>query len=225
MGDAIGQMLASAVGVAISPLPLIAVVLMLATPRGHTNGTAFTVGWALALAVVAIAVVAAGSGADARTGATPATWVEMVKLVVGVLFVLLAGKQWRGRPHPGDEAETPGWMRQIDAFSPAKAAGLAVLLSAGNPKNLVLTVGAAVAIASSSAGIAGKTVAVALFVVIASLCTLVPLSVYTIGGEKATHILDSWKVWMAAHNAAIMTTLLFVLGVKYVGDALTGLTT
>lgn len=74
-------------------------------------------------------------------------------------------------------------------------------------------------------GIAGKAVAVALFVLIASLCALVPLSVYTIGGEKAAHTLDSWKTWMAAHNAAIITTVLLVLGVKYVGDALTGLTT
>ncbi|MFE6358522.1 hypothetical protein ACFVP3_00690 [Streptomyces sp. NPDC057806] len=42
MGDAVGQMLASAVGIAISPIPIIAVVLMLATPRGRVNGTAFT---------------------------------------------------------------------------------------------------------------------------------------------------------------------------------------
>ncbi len=38
VGDAIGQMLASAVGIAISPVPLIAVVLMLATPaRGRST--------------------------------------------------------------------------------------------------------------------------------------------------------------------------------------------
>lgn len=34
MGDAIGHVLTSAVGIAISPLPLIAVILMLATPKG-----------------------------------------------------------------------------------------------------------------------------------------------------------------------------------------------
>jgi hypothetical protein len=32
------------VGVAISPLPLVAVILMLATPRGRANGVAFTAG-------------------------------------------------------------------------------------------------------------------------------------------------------------------------------------
>ncbi|MFF2230846.1 GAP family protein [Streptomyces anulatus] len=61
MGDAIGHMLTSAVGIAISPLPLIAVILMLATPQGRTNGFAFTGGWVLALT----AVILAGSGAGA----------------------------------------------------------------------------------------------------------------------------------------------------------------
>ncbi|MGW5389207.1 hypothetical protein [Streptomyces koyangensis] len=50
MGDAIGQMPASAVGIAISPLPLIAVILMLATPDGHPNGIAFPAGWIGSLA-------------------------------------------------------------------------------------------------------------------------------------------------------------------------------
>lgn len=35
MGDAIGQVLAPAVGIAISPVPLIAMVLMLATRPWH----------------------------------------------------------------------------------------------------------------------------------------------------------------------------------------------
>jgi hypothetical protein len=38
MGAAIGAMLSSAIGVAISPLPLIVLILMLATPRGRANG-------------------------------------------------------------------------------------------------------------------------------------------------------------------------------------------
>ena len=38
MCDAIGGMLSSAIGVASSPLPLIALILMLATPRGRATG-------------------------------------------------------------------------------------------------------------------------------------------------------------------------------------------
>ena len=45
MADAIGQVLSLGVGVALSPVPIIAVVLMLGTPRARVNGPAFLLGW------------------------------------------------------------------------------------------------------------------------------------------------------------------------------------
>ncbi|MFD4375147.1 GAP family protein [Streptomyces sp. NPDC059202] len=176
MGDAIGQMLTSAVTIAISPLPLIAVILMPATPNGRSNGIAFTVGWIVAVAAVVTVVVLAGSGADASGDDGPATWTLWLKLALGALFLLLGAKQWKDRPREGQEAATPGWMKAIDTFTPVKSAGLACALVIANPKNLVLAVGGAVSIASSTATAGGKTVAAALMVLIASLCTPTPPS-------------------------------------------------
>ncbi len=79
-------------------------------------------------------------------------------------------------------------------------------------------------IAASTASAGGKTVAAALMVLIASLCALLPVGVYLAGGEKSAKVLGDWKTWMSRHDAAIMTTLFLVLGVKYVGDAVSGLT-
>ncbi|MFJ8862199.1 GAP family protein [Streptomyces sp. NPDC102451] len=221
MGEAIGAMLTSAAGIAISPLPLVAVVLILATPKGRANGIAFTAGWVVALAGVVAVVVAAGS--SMTPGTEKPTWAYWLQLGLGVLFVLMAVKQWRGRPRAGRDVAPPGWMRAIDRFTAARAAGLAVVLVAANPKNLVLSVAGAVSIATSDAGAGGKAVAAALMVLIGSLCTLLPLGVYLLGGDRAGRVLAEWKEWMAAHNAAIMTTVLVVLGAKYIGDALTGL--
>ena len=223
MGNAIGQMLASAVGIAISPVPLIAVILMLATPRGRGNGIAFAVAWICSIGLLSALIVAFGGGM--HTGDAPARWTLWLKLALGLLFLLLAAKQWQGRPREGHPAETPGWMRTVDTFTPGKSGGLAVLLAVANPKNLVLTVGGAVSIASSNASAGGKTVAVVLMVLIASLCATLPLAVYLFGGDRATKVLADWKAWMAAHNAAIMIVVLLVLGAKYVGDALSGLNT
>ncbi len=52
MGQAIGDILPMAVGVAISPVPIIAVVLMLGTPPARANGPAFAVGWLAGLTIV-----------------------------------------------------------------------------------------------------------------------------------------------------------------------------
>ncbi|MET7441167.1 GAP family protein [Streptomyces sp. NPDC004082] len=224
MGDAVGQMLASAIGIAISPLPLIAVILMLATPKGRANGIAFTAGWLVSLAALVTVVVLAGSGGGASGDDDgPASWTLWLKLGLGVLFLLMGVKQWKGRPREGHAAEPPGWMKAIDTFTPGKSAGLAAALAVANPKNLVLAVGGAVSIAASTASTGGKTAAALLMVLIASLCTLLPLGVYLLGGQKSAKVLGEWKAWMAAHNTAIMTTVLIILGAKYIGDAISGL--
>ncbi|MFE0701049.1 GAP family protein [Streptomyces sp. NPDC058872] len=224
MGDAVGQMLTSAVGIAISPLPLVAVILMLATPKGRANGIAFAAGWTVAVASVVTVVVLAGSGAGAAGGdGAPASWTLWLKLAFGLVFLLLGLKQWRDRPPRGQEAPTPGWMKAVDTATPGKAAGLAAALVIANPKNLVLAVGGAVSIAGSTASAGGKAAAAAVMVLLASLCTVLPLGVYLLGGDRATTLLADVKAWMATHNAAIMTTVLVLLGAKYVGDAMSGL--
>ena len=91
MGEAIGQMLPAAVGVAISPLPLVAVVLMLVTPGGRVNGPAFVLGWIVGLAIVGAIVLAVASGADASDDGEPATWASVLKLILGVLLLLVLG--------------------------------------------------------------------------------------------------------------------------------------
>jgi hypothetical protein len=52
MGQAIGGALPLAIGVALSPVPIIAVVLMLTTRRARVNGPLFVLGWLAGLAVV-----------------------------------------------------------------------------------------------------------------------------------------------------------------------------
>lgn len=224
VGDAVGQMLVSAVGIAVSPLPLIAVILVLATPRGRANGLAFTAGWVGSLAVLVTVVVLVGSGGDASEGTGgPGRWTYWLKLALGIVFLVLGVRQWRGRPREGQQAERPRWMRAVDTFSSGRSAGLAAVLAVANPKNLVLAVGGAVSIAASDAGTGGKAGAAVLMVLIASLCALLPLGTYLLGGARAEAVLGEWRTWMARHNAAIMTTVLALLGTKYVGDAISGL--
>jgi hypothetical protein len=123
MGAAIGQSLPLAIGVALSPVPIIAVVLMLTTPRARANGPAFVLGWLVGLGVVgAIVLALAGPGGASEEG-QPAAWVSWVKLLLGLLLLLVAARQFRGRPHEGEEAPLPKWMGAIDRFTPGQALG------------------------------------------------------------------------------------------------------
>jgi threonine/homoserine/homoserine lactone efflux protein len=223
MGEAIGQMLPAAVGVALSPLPIVAVVLMLVSRRGRVNGPAFVLGWIAGLAVLGAIVLSAASGADASDGGQPATWVSVLKLVLGALMLLVALKQWRGRPRDASEVTTPKWMSALDTFTPVKAVGAGGLLSGLNPKNTLLAIGGAAAIAGTGIPAGEQAVAYAIFVVIATVGVGAPVVVSLVMGDRSRALLDSLKNWMGANNAVIMAVLLLVLGTKLIGDGISGL--
>jgi threonine/homoserine/homoserine lactone efflux protein len=223
MGDAIGQVISLGVGVALSPVPIIAVVLMLATDRGRANGPAFILGWLIGLSVVGAIVLLVSSGSDASESGEPAQWVSVLKLVLGVLLLLIAVREFRSRPRGDVEATLPGWMRTIDRFTPQRSLALAVGLSAINPKNLILTIGAAAAIAQSGISAGQQAIALAVFVLIGTLGVGLPVAIYFLMGERATRMLDNLKNWMGHNNAAIMAVLCLVIGAKLIGDGISGL--
>ena len=222
MGDAIGQVLPFAVGVAISPVPIIAVILMLVTEHARVNGPAFIVGWIVGLSIIGVIVIGlAGAGGDSSG---PPTWLLWLQAVLGVLLLVVAGRQYRARPQDGDVAPTPKWMGAIDSFTPAKALGAGVLLSALNPKNLLLAVGAAATIEQTGASTGDEAVAYLVFALIASIGVATPVVLFFVLGDRAPALLDRMKTWMAQNNAVIMAVLCAVIGVKLIGQALSGLT-
>jgi threonine/homoserine/homoserine lactone efflux protein len=223
VGEAIGAVLPLAVGVSLSPIPIVAVVLMLATPRGRANGIAFVLGWIVGLAAAGTLILLVSGGAGASDGQAPATWVDVVKLVLGVALVVLAVVQWRRRPRGADDAALPAWMTTIDRFTPLKSGGFGVALSAVNPKNLLITVGAAAAIAQTGTSTGGQAAALAVFVVLATVGPAVPLAIDVGMGQRSQHVLTSLRTWMATHNTAIMCVLLLVIGLKLLGDGISGL--
>jgi threonine/homoserine/homoserine lactone efflux protein len=222
MGQAIGQVLPLAVGVALSPVPIIAVVLMLVTARARVNGPAFLVGWLVGLGIVGAIVLLLADPAGATSGGKPATWVDVAKLVLGALCLLLALTQWRGRPRGVDDLATPKWMGAIDSFGPGKAFGAGAVLGGANPKNLLLAVAAATTIAGAGLDGGDEALAYLVFAVIGTIGVAAPVAIYLTMGARAGAVLERLKAWMARNNAVIMAVLLLVIGAKLVGEAISG---
>ena len=224
MGQAIGGSLPLAIGIAISPVPIIAVVLMLTTPRARVNGPAFMLGWLLGLGVIGAIVLAIADPAKASNSGAPATWVSWLKIVLGTLLLLVAVRQFRGRPHDEEQAAMPKWMGAIDNFKPPAALGTGALLAGANPKNLLLAVGGAVAIAQTGIDGAQQAIAYLIFAVIATIGIGAPVGIYFALGQRSQDILGRLKYWMAQHNAVIMSVLCLIIGAKLIGDAISALT-
>jgi threonine/homoserine/homoserine lactone efflux protein len=224
MGQAIGGSLALAVGVALSPVPIIAVVLMLTTEKARVNGPAFVLGWLIGLAVVGGIVLAIAGPGDASNSGAPATWVSWLKIVLGALLLLVALRQFRSRPHGEEQAALPKWMGTIDKFNPGAALGAGALLTALNPKNLLLTVAGAAAIAQTGISGGQQAIAFAVFAVIGTIGVAIPVGIYFVMGKRSADLLSKLRDWMGQHNGVIMTVLCLIIGVKLIGDAISALT-
>ena len=224
MGKAVGGSLPLAVGIALSPIPVIAVVLMLTSRKARVNGPAFILGWLLGLGIIGVIVLSLAGTGGASTSGSPAAWVSWVKIALGVLLLLVAARQFRSRPGGGEEPQMPKWMARIDTTTPPAALGLAALLSGANPKNLLLAVGGAAAIAQTGIPGGQQAIAYLIFAIIGTLGVGIPVGIYFAMGARAAKPLAGLKDWMSQHNAVIMTVLCVVIAAKLIGDAISGLT-
>jgi hypothetical protein len=224
MSDAFGQMLPFALVIALSPIPIVAVIAMLFSPRAIVNGVAFLAGWVVGVAGGLALIAALMEGGDllgSQDGSS--TTGVVLRLVLGALLLALAVKQWRGRPQPGEPASMPGWMARIEGIGPSGAFGLAALLGSVNPKNLLMNVAAAAVLASEAPSGADQALAIALYTAVASSTVALAVGYRVVAGRRGAATLERMREWLAANGATVMAVLFLVFGVKLIGDAISGL--
>lgn len=221
MGQAIGESITFAVVIALSPIPIIAIVLLLLSKRAGANGIAFTVGWMAGLVGALTVVILVSGSIGTGTDSSPKTGTSVLKLLLGALLLYLALRSWRGRPAAGEAASLPSWLSAVETISPAKAAGIGVLSSL-NPKNLILIVSGGIAIAGGSTATADRVVAAAVFVAIASASIVVPVVLYHALGDRIRGTLQALDQWLRRHSATVMAAVLLVIGVALLGSGVSG---
>lgn len=217
------DLLPAALGVASSPVPVIAVVLMLSTARARVTAPLFACGWLGGLTLVCVVVLAVGG--DGRRGDLGlSALVDWLSLVLGAALILLASATWWSRrPRAARSGRRPAWMASIDAMSPGRAALLGLGLSSVNPKNLALAVIAAASVARSDSTTAQSAVAVALFVLLGSVTVAGPTVWFMVSPQRALRPLSRLEAFMAARGTLVLAVALALIGAKLLVDGLRGL--
>ncbi|WP_433169299.1 GAP family protein [Kribbella sp. CA-247076] len=221
MWPTLGAVLPQAMAIALSPVPMVCIVLVLLSPRPVRAGIAFAVGWiaALTIAVGLVAwltdTVADSNEEAARDG------VDVVQLAIGVLFAGLAVRYWRKRPAPGTPPPRPAIVDRIATLTPPALVVTGAIAALANLKNLPLVLSAGGTIGGAGLGAGAAITTTAVFVVLASLTVLTPLlAVVIVGPERSAQALKNVETWLLANLNTITLVLLVVLATVLIGNGL-----
>jgi threonine/homoserine/homoserine lactone efflux protein len=171
--------------------------------------------------IVSITAAVAGS-ATLGTSSGPSTGVSWLKVALGVLLVLVGVRDWRHRPKGGHAPALPKWLTMVEAIGPAKAGGLGIVLSAVNPKNLLLLVAAGVSIAQATSSGGAEVASIVIFTVIGASTVALPVVLNAFIGHRAQQTLDDMNNWLKANNTTVMAVLFLVIGSVLIGKGIGG---
>ncbi len=215
----LSELVVPVVGIGLSPIPIIAVILVLGTADAKRNGPAFALGWLSGLsALVALIYVLedlihVGESADAGY----ASW---VRVALGIVLLVLAGKKWLKRPKAGQTPDLPSWMAKIDETTPKKSFVLGAMLGGANPKNIAFSIVAVTSIMYATYGGSMGWMPAVLFVMLCSLFILIAVFFYLLATTTATTVLARIKTFMVKNNNLIMMCLYIVFGVLLIKKGL-----
>jgi threonine/homoserine/homoserine lactone efflux protein len=218
MLHAFGSLLPYALPVALSPLPVIALVMLLLSAGGGRGGLAFTGGRMAALALVTFAVaLVADRFADPTEISAKNGW---LRIVLGMLIVTGAVAVWRRRPRQGEEARLPGWMRSIEGLGTGGALRIGVVITLANIKELAFAAGAGVLIGTDALSTRQTATLSVLFAAMAAGSAAALVAFALAAPATSRTALSGLRDWMARYNSAVMAVVLLAIGTMLIGKGL-----
>lgn len=218
MADVVAELVPLALAVAASPFPIIPAILLLFTGRARANGLGFLAGWVLGIAAATGLFIALAAVIESRD--EPPGWLSWVKIVLGAALLVVGLLRLRDR---SAQQQVPGWMQSIDESTPGTALRLGVVLSAANPKILLLTAAAGLTIGAAELAAGAIAASAVVFIVLASSTVALPVLSYVILGERMLGPLGRARSWLQRNNALVMALVFIVIGILLVANGVAGL--
>lgn len=214
----ITDILPLAIGIAASPFPIIPAILLLLTPRALAGSASFLAGWAIGILTVVTAFLLLAEVLD-PSHHTP-TWASWARIGLGIALVAFGVRQWLTR---SAQADGPAWIRSIQSATPAGALRLGLVLSAANPKIVLLAAPAGLAIGAEAPSAGAATGAALLFTAVAAASVAVPVVMYAVAGDRIVPALRAVGTWLEANNQSIMAVVITIIGVVVLVKGIGGL--
>ncbi|EAD0633130.1 TPA: GAP family protein [Listeria monocytogenes] len=218
MESAFSAILSPAVGILISPFPIVGLILILLSNKARVNSVFYTVGWIIGNIVIFFIGLFLMSSAVSSSG-NQSILVKVVLIVLGVLLILLGLHDFTKRPKNGEKATTPKWFEKMSNIKPGGAMFFSFVLSAINPKNMLLSLTAGVSVGSLNLAGGQEITATIVFGLIACCSIYIPTIAFLLAGNRLNKILDNTRNWLIQNNSVIMAVLFLFIGLSVISKA------
>ena len=218
MWAALGEILPIAVGVAISSVPIMAIVLILLSPNGRRSSVAFLVGWVLGLAVVIFAFTLLAYLVPTGPPRRSQVAVGVLQIIIGLAAVIFAVVVWRrgtGRP----SEDMPAWLTRVEKMRPWETFGLALLLNI-RPKAVLLSAAGGLSIRASDLGAGETAIVILVYTVLSASSVAFPVVASLIAPEKTRSDLVRTQTWIRENSRVVAVLVLLLIGVVIIGNGL-----
>jgi threonine/homoserine/homoserine lactone efflux protein len=201
--------------VALSSVPITAMLVFLGSTRARQSGPAFLIGYGLGLMVVTILFAVGVAALPPGRRGPQDTVVGTVEIILGAGLVaygiwLIAHRRQRERP-PGS-----GRLKRLESLGPIPAAGVGLVLNI-RPKSLVLAVAAGIALGASGFGTTGLVISFLVYIGLGLSTVIVPVIVYFRSSGKAAEEIARARRWITKNGHVVTVTVVLMLGAVLIG--------
>jgi threonine/homoserine/homoserine lactone efflux protein len=204
-GAPMGTVITAALGIAVSPLPALAVAALLGSSGTLRAASAFVAGEALAVGTIAALIVAIA--ANSLKSSLEST-LALMELGVAVLLALLLVAHLRMGQ---DKAASARVLAALDGIRPQVAFACGVGMVALNPKNFALTLAGGTAILELDQTGGLNAAAVIAFTTVAVSLLIAEVVAYGLAPRHAAMMLARARELMLRHERTVATAILLVL--------------
>lgn len=205
MGSALREMLPYTIGLLVAPLPIAAVIVLIAGRDGTRKGIVFCTTWWLVSFVVVLALALVAGAATRPSGAAPG-WESAIEIILGLVLLLWAIKHFiemrRGPRHSVQGLES------IGNLPPDRLAGAVARLLLTDPLRLSMLIAAALELGSHQLSAAGDLVPAVMFALTGTLSLILPMF-----ARPSTP-------WLLRHNDLLIFATSLVFGVALLVNGL-----
>ncbi len=210
MIEALKEAFPMALGLALSPFPVIAVIIILMTPRAKSNASGFVLGWYSGIYAIGCLIYLI-PGLESKQG-DPTTLSGVVRILAGLILLIFAIRLGLQRPI-NDQVTTPRIFEKMDTLDFWKSFALGPLFSVVNVKNMAFSAAGATKLNMSLSDHTEFFISLAFFALTASLILIFPVVVYILMGNRIEHRFLTWKKWLIKNNKVLLMLILTFISV------------